>query len=44
MSVKTSQGIAKSGFTEVKDVPQADIIHAVDPDGNPVIMVVAPAQ
>jgi hypothetical protein len=44
MSAKTSQGIANSGFSNVNDVPKAVIIHATDPDGNPVIMVVAPAS
>jgi hypothetical protein len=42
MSAKTSQGVSKSGFTNVTDVPKAVVIHAMDPDGNPVIMVVAP--
>jgi hypothetical protein len=44
LSAKTSQGISNGGFTNVNDVPKAVIIHATDPDGNPVIMVVAPAQ
>jgi hypothetical protein len=43
MSTKTSQGVSKGGFTDVTDVPKAVVVHAVDPDGNPVIMVVAPA-
>jgi hypothetical protein len=44
MSNKTSQGVSGSGFTQLSEVPHAVVIHAVDPDGNPVIMVVAPAQ
>ncbi len=44
MSPKTSQGMTQSGFSNVKDVPKAVIVHATDPDGNPVIMVLAPAQ
>jgi hypothetical protein len=44
MSPKTSQGVTNSGFTEMQNVPKAIVIHAKDPDGNPVIMLVAPAQ
>jgi hypothetical protein len=44
MSAKTSQGIAQSGFTNAQEVPKAVVVHAMDPDGNPVIMVLAPAQ
>jgi hypothetical protein len=44
MSAKTSQSVTQSGFTNVQDVPKAVIVHAMDPDGNPVIMVLAPAQ
>jgi len=43
MSPKTSQGVTNSGFTEMQNVPKAIVIHAKDPDGNPVIMLVAPA-
>ena len=44
VSPKTSQGVSNSGFTDVQNVPKAIVIHAKDPDGNPVIMVVAPAH
>jgi hypothetical protein len=44
MSSRTSQGVAGSGFTNLAEVPHAVVVHAVDPDGNPVIMIVAPAQ
>jgi hypothetical protein len=44
MSPKTSQGVNNSGFTQLQDVPKAVVVHAVDPDGNPVIMLVAPAN
>jgi hypothetical protein len=44
MSAKTSQGVSQGGFSNVQDVPKAVVVHAMDPDGNPVIMVLAPAQ
>jgi hypothetical protein len=44
MSNKTKQGLTQSGFTNAQDVPKAVIVHATDPDGNPVIMVLAPAS
>jgi hypothetical protein len=44
MSAKTSHAITQSGFTDVKEVPKAVIVHAIDPDGNPVVMVLAPAE
>ncbi len=44
MSAKTSQGIAQSGFTDAQEVPKAVVVHALDPDGNPVFMILAPAN
>ncbi|MEA2733031.1 MAG: hypothetical protein QOD93_4520 [Acetobacteraceae bacterium] len=38
-----SQGIAQGGFTKVEAAPRALVIHAIDPDGNPVMMIVTPA-
>jgi hypothetical protein len=38
-----SQGITQGGFTKVEPVARALIVRAVDPDGNPVTMIIAPA-
>jgi hypothetical protein len=38
-----SQGIAQGGFTKVEPVAKALLVHAVDPDGNPVVMIITPA-
>jgi hypothetical protein len=38
-----SQGITKGGFTNVEPVGRALLVHAVDPDGNPVVMIITAA-
>jgi hypothetical protein len=38
-----SQGITEGGFTKVEPVARALLVHAVDPDGNPVMMIITPA-
>ena len=44
MSTKTSQVVNQNGFTNPSEVPNAVVMHATDPDGKPVIMLIAPAQ
>jgi hypothetical protein len=44
MSTKTSQGMTQSGFTNPQEIPKAVVIHAIDPDGHPVLMLIAPAD
>ena len=39
-----TQGITQGGFTGVEPVAKALVVHAIDPDGNPVLMLItAPA-
>jgi hypothetical protein len=38
-----SDGIAKGGFTNVEPVGRALLVHAIDPDGNPVTMIITSA-
>jgi hypothetical protein len=44
MADHASQGIAQGGFTKVEPIGRALIVHAVDPDGNPVVMIITPAS
>jgi hypothetical protein len=44
MADHASQGISQGGFTRVQPVAQALLVHAIDPDGNPVTMIITPAS
>jgi hypothetical protein len=44
MADHASPGIAQGGFTKVEPVVRALIVHAIDPDGNPVMMILTPAS
>ena len=37
-----SQKLAQNGYTAAQQMPQALVLHAIGPDGNPVVMVIAP--
>jgi hypothetical protein len=39
-----AEGISQGGFTQVRPITSALIVRAVDPDGNPVTMIVTPAS
>lgn len=39
-----SQRLAQNGYTNAQQMPQAFVIHAVGPDGVPVVMLIAPVQ
>jgi hypothetical protein len=43
MGDHASQSMAQGGFTKVEGVNQALLVHAIDPDGNPVVMIITPA-
>ena len=38
-----SEGVTKGGFTNVEPVGRALLVHAIDPDGNPVTMIITAA-
>jgi hypothetical protein len=35
-------GLEQAGFTNIQIVPEAFLVHATDPDGNPVSLMVPP--
>ena len=37
---QVKSGLEKSGFTNIQGVPDAFVVRAIDPDGNPVTLVV----
>jgi hypothetical protein len=39
-----AEGISEGGFTRVEPVTSALIVRPVDPDGNPVTIIVTPAS
>jgi hypothetical protein len=38
-----SDKLAQSGYTSARQVPQALVLHAIGPDGIPVVMLIVPA-
>ena len=38
------QQLEKNGYTDVRIVPEAFVVHAKDPQGNPIAMMITPDQ
>ena len=39
-----NQKLAQNGYTGAQQVPQALVVHAIGPDGIPVVLLIAPSQ